>query len=596
MRRLHALLCILLATLCLAVQLPVARAGISYTGNLDPADPNTCDSFTNAYVGKTADGTLTVDDGSDIYSYRGYLGYEETATGEVTVDGVGSTWTNSSDLYVGYSGSGTLSIVGGGTVNSTYSGYIGRYSGSTGVATVDGIGSTWTMFRDLDVGHSGSGTLNITNGGNVSARESVVANSEGSTGTINFGADGGTLTTRSLVASPTQLMGTGVINVRGLISDVDLVFDSATSLSQTLIFSSQPDQNVTVNMDMTGGPSSHAYLGNGYLGVGRLGSGSLIIQNGITVNSLKGFLGYNSGSTGVATVDGVGSTWTNGYDLYVGLSGSGTLNIVGGGTVSADRILINSTSLLAIDVGRGSSLDIIGCGGTTIDNDGVVRVIAGAGAISGGVFSPILAGIWSGSGIYQAVGGTWNDSSHQFTVSGVQSGTSGVMETIDLASTQRALIADSGTGWSLGASFLAMDTSTMLNFTATTVTGETLTDLEALIGSSESVLGAWELLVAGDGYTEGDPAYLSFDVGAGFSRSGLQVWHFDGVDWTEFDTMDLTYDGTYASFTVTGFSGYAVSTVPEPGTLALLIAAALGFVVYARRKRKQYRLTGGSLG
>ena len=44
--------------------------------------------------------------------------------------------------------------------------------------------------------------------------------------------------------------------------------------------------------------------------------------------------------------------------------------------------------------------------------------------------------------------------------------------------------------------------------------------------------------------------------------------------WTPYNAQDLTYDGTYASFTATGFSGYAV-TVPEPGTLVLLAAGLL---------------------
>ena len=36
---------------------------------------------------------------------------------------------------------------------------------------------------------------------------------------------------------------------------------------------------------------------------------------------------------------------------------------------------------------------------------------------------------------------------------------------------------------------------------------------------------------------------------------------------------------------MTAFSGYAVSAVPEPGTLALLIAAVAGLTAYARGKR-----------
>ena len=97
--------------------------------------------------------------------------------------------------------------------------------------------------------------------------------------------------------------------------------------------------------------------------------------------------------------------------------------------------------------------------------------------------------------------------------------------------------------------------------------------------------GAWMFDVGGS-YDEGDPAYLSFDVGAGFERSDLSVWHYDGVEWGEYDAVDLTCNGEYASFTVTGFSGYAVTAVPEPGTLVLLAIAALALLAHAQWKRK----------
>jgi hypothetical protein len=64
----------------------------------------------------------------------------------------------------------------------------------------------------------------------------------------------------------------------------------------------------------------------------------------------------------------------------------------------------------------------------------------------------------------------------------------------------------------------------------------------------------------------------------------LHVWHYDGSVWTEYSPFDLTYDGTYASFTVTSLSGYAVT--PEPGTLVLLAVATLGLIGWARRRRR----------
>ena len=141
-----------------------------------------------------------------------------------------------------------------------------------------------------------------------------------SDGTINFAAGGGTLTTQCLYASPAQLTGTGTINANGLVSNVNLVFDSTHGLSQTVTGLG----NVTLNLDMTNGV--------GAIGAGYSGNGSLAVRNGVTLTSLDGTIGCNSGSTGVATVTGAGSTWTT-YNLDVGVSGNGTLNITGGATV-----------------------------------------------------------------------------------------------------------------------------------------------------------------------------------------------------------------------------------------------------------------------
>ena len=123
--------------------------------------------------------------------------------------------------------------------------------------------------------------------------------------------------------------------------------------------------------------------------------------------------------------------------------------------------------------------------------------------------------------------------------------------------------------------------------TATAIGGTPLLDLEGMLDEGGSVLGAWNFVFS-SGYDDGDPAYLSFDVGAGYSRDNLQVWHYDSTaGWSDFDAVDLSYDGQYANFTVTGFSGYAVSgvMVPESGTLAMLIAAGLAVMAYARRQR-----------
>jgi T5SS/PEP-CTERM-associated repeat protein len=511
----------ILAALCLAGPLPTLHAAIVINGDVDPADPADWNSSTDGCVGITGNGDVTVDSDSDLESYNGYIGYDTGSTGEVTVDGVGSTWTNSSYLYVGLDGDGTLNITGGGAVNS------GSSSGAC------------HCYIGYSSGSTGEVTVNGT--GSMWDNNSYLYVGHKGAGTLNI-TDGGTVNSSGTWCIGFKSGSTGEVTVDGAGS----MWTNDSSL---------------------------------YVGLG--GDGTLNITDGGAVSNNDGFIC----AKGVVTVDGTGSTWTNRWDdLYVGAPDSGTLNITDGGAVTAPSVSIGSLSLLAIDVGNDSAL-IVGGGSGTIDNDGTVRVMAGTGSAMGTAYSPISAGTWSGGGTYQAIGGTWNETEHEFTVSGVQSGTSGTMATIDLANTQRLSIADGGTGWSVGASFLAKTGDhTELNFTATAITGETRTDLEDLLEPGQWVEGAWEFIVAGDGYTTGDPVYLSVDVGADFLRSDLQVWHYDGTDWDAYAAGDLTYDGQYASFTVRGFSGYAVTAVPEPGTLISLLIGAATLAIFARRR------------
>ena len=50
---------------------------------------------------------------------------------------------------------------------SNATGFIGVAAGSSGVVTVTGAGSQWNNSGNLQIGPSGSGTLNVTNGGMV---------------------------------------------------------------------------------------------------------------------------------------------------------------------------------------------------------------------------------------------------------------------------------------------------------------------------------------------------------------------------------------------------------------------------------------------
>ena len=107
--------------------------------------------------------------------------------------------------------------------------------------------------------------------------------------------------------------------------------------------------------------TSSTLSAGGQLTVGNLGTGTLSVTNGGAVsNPDDGRIGDNAGSTGTATVDGVGSTWTNSGFLRVGDLGTATLNITNGGSASANGLLIvaseaDSSGSVTVD-GPGSQL------------------------------------------------------------------------------------------------------------------------------------------------------------------------------------------------------------------------------------------------
>ena len=533
-------------------------------------------SMGNGYTGST--GTINITNGGSLTTDSAGIDH-----GTVNVDGYGSTWSNNpQSLSVGgEGGTGILNISNGGLVESRFV-YIGN--GDTGTVNVDGYGSTLKLpGGDLSIGiNNGTGTLNILNSATVTVSHGDTIVDE--MGSIAFGDNGGVLTTRGLwYSEESQLSGTGTINTSGIVSDTDIIFDSDHGITQSI-----PVNDVVINLSQNN---------TGSLGVGYLGEGSLVITDGVSVASGSGYLGYYSGATGTANVDGAGSTWNIGYSLYVGnigydyYDGTGTLDITNGGLVSAYRAHINNSSTVTIDT--ESSLKV----GTSdnnwsgdIRNNGTISLVAGTG-VDSGTYAPISYGTMSGSGSVQAFGGIWDESDQIFTVNEVVSdqGTGGATVTFDMTDNQRVLITDSDTDKSVGAAFLGGNESTEINFTATAVSIYDLDLLKDLLTEDEDIFSAWDFSTEGYTVSNDSPVYLSLYADSADDLSSLDIWHLENGAWTEYDAYDLTFDGTYANFTVTSFSGYAVtgaSAVPIPGAVWLLGSGLVGILGLRRQTKK----------
>lgn len=247
------------------------------------------------------------------------LSIDSGSTLKVQTDG-SVTHLGSLDVTVGDTAVGKLRIDFGGSVSSA-SGSIGEQAGSSGGVIVFGTGSTWNNANLLTVGSAGNGSLSIYNGGSVLNTDGYLGDQTGSAGAaIVTGA------------------GSRWINSNDLI-------------------------------------------------VGHYGNGTLNIDNGGTVYANDGFVGGplrdQTGATGVATVTGAGSTWTNRCCLFVGLTANGTLNIENGGSVFSNSTRIGNrsepTTATVTVTGAGSRL--VNTGGLTVEGSANTTLTIEAGGL-----------------------------------------------------------------------------------------------------------------------------------------------------------------------------------------------------------------------
>ena len=310
-------------------------------------------------IGLSGTGALILSGGSVTVAGSGILGRDTSGFGELLVSS--GSLTVGSVLNVGQGGIGLMTISGG--LVSDVDGYIGANGGSSGTATI--TSGTWFNSGNLIVGfRGGSATLNISGGGVVVVGDTLSRDpllgtinlGPGGTLVIGTGTDAGALDT-DLTNNGTLIFdrsneyvyggvidGSGVVVKRG---DGTLRLTGSNSYQGgTTILGGRIDVSGTGAIDhqsatLSIGDASGAIGGLDVTTGGTVKTLLLDIANGdMTLTSglvTSGTARIGAFGSGTATLNG--GVFTISDLLYVGYSGTGTMNVNDGNVGSAEAIL-----------------------------------------------------------------------------------------------------------------------------------------------------------------------------------------------------------------------------------------------------------------
>ncbi|ATU92596.1 hypothetical protein B5P45_24375 [Phyllobacterium zundukense] len=245
-------------------------------------------------IGNTKNGgVLTVENGARVSTKNWItIGHSSGTQGEVNVAGKNSV-LETPEFIVANEGKGTLTISDEGLVNigslfivgDTGSGTLivkdgGAVTSQSMIIGLDNIGSsigngTATITADgtlnsnvLTVGLFGNGTLNISDGGSVTSESTVIAEREGSTGTVIVGAGGSLKTDGALTVGGA---GNGTLTIQG---------GGSLTHAQEAIIGQEAGGSGTVRVTGPGSQWSEVEAGITGLIIGGGGRGNLFIENG----------------------------------------------------------------------------------------------------------------------------------------------------------------------------------------------------------------------------------------------------------------------------------------------------------------------------
>ncbi len=320
------------------------------------------------YVGYTQAASVHVEAGGALSTANAFVGYTPGSHGHVTVTGTDSTWTDSGTLKVGSQIQSTLDILDNAHVTSNV-GSVGYYLGDKGSATVDH--ATWTSTTALNVGHGGTGTLMIQNGGDVSSVDAYIGRGSIAHGTLTVtGSDSSWTSTNIAYVGYT---GTGTVNVQN---------GADAYLKSVIVAQGGDNDDATGTVNVTGEGSLMQLTGWLYVGgwpdITNNSTGEVNVSNGAILNDNSAYIGF--GSTGSVNVSGQNTQWNTTYDIGVGYNCQAAIEVTGGAAVDIGY----GATFGYGESGRGDLL-VSGAGSTFHSSSIIIaRDTAGTATVSAG--------------------------------------------------------------------------------------------------------------------------------------------------------------------------------------------------------------------
>lgn len=370
------------------------------TGTLNVSKGGTLNSEKSVYIGNVgSSGTLNVTEGGKINVTAGTLDIGAMGTGVGLVDGAGSVINASAGMAIGFQNTGTLTVSneglvtsansaalvgiqgGTGTLNVTgggqfiFDGGVGvGWGGGTGTATVTGNGSRIESVNNivavgLDIGTGAStGTLTVADGAVVKGRAVNVGFGTNGTGTLNIGAGGAAGIVDPATAYVAMSGASSTINFNH--NELNYAFGIAVTDAAGLA-------PTTGSVNFIGSGTTTLTAANTYTSATNINAGRLVIAEGASI--------ANSSLTTVndkATLAGAGSVGDVAVKAGATIAPTALKTLTVKGITFAD----GSTYQVAVNAaGETSSI-----AADTAALNGTVQVTAGSGNYAAGTTYTIL--------------------------------------------------------------------------------------------------------------------------------------------------------------------------------------------------------------